>query len=182
MAALNRLAGLLAILGGLAWVIKGGAILLTGWQPPVLLEVGSTLFLLALIGLAGRIYDAGALRPAGLIAAWVGLASTLGLAVLALVRPDSLPDGSAFTFPGSLFYLLSALGLLAALILLGLAGKRSGVPAPPWHNFTLYMGIALLPLQLIGALLSLIGERLLEIPVVLFGLAWIVLGTRLPRR
>ena len=36
--ALIRLGGVAAMVGGLMWVVKGGAILLTGQQPPVLFE------------------------------------------------------------------------------------------------------------------------------------------------
>lgn len=39
-----RLGGLAAVAGGLMWVVKGGSILLTGQQPPVVFEAALPLF------------------------------------------------------------------------------------------------------------------------------------------
>ena len=53
--ALIRIGGLAAMVGGLLWVVKGGAILLTGQQPPVVFEAALPLFALGLLGLHARL-------------------------------------------------------------------------------------------------------------------------------
>ncbi len=56
--ALIRLGGLAATVGGLLWVVKGGAILLTGQQPPVVFEAALPLFAVGLVGLHARLTGA----------------------------------------------------------------------------------------------------------------------------
>jgi hypothetical protein len=52
---LARWGGLAAMLGGVMWVVKGGAIMLTGEQPPILFEAALPLFAVGLVGLHARL-------------------------------------------------------------------------------------------------------------------------------
>jgi hypothetical protein len=58
-AALVRLGGLTAMVGGLLWVLKGGSILITGQQPPVAFEAAMPLFAVGLLRLHARLEGRG---------------------------------------------------------------------------------------------------------------------------
>jgi hypothetical protein len=159
--ALIRLGGLAAIVGGFMWVVKGGAILLTGHQPPVVFEAAMPLFAVGLLGLYARLDGrGGALEKAGALVAYATLVS----AAIVLVTPlDS-------------FYAAAGFGPFLGLVLLGSATLRARVFRPPWSALPLATGLGGPLLILAGGALALIGERLLEIPIVLVGLAWMLLG------
>ncbi len=71
-----RLGGLAALVGGLLWVAKGGSILLTGQQPPVVFEAALPLFAGGLLGLHARLDGRGGpLGKAGVLLAYAALAS-----------------------------------------------------------------------------------------------------------
>lgn len=157
-----------AILGGVFWVVKGGAILLTGIQPPLLFEIAPFLFALGLIGLHARLDGRGGFPGRfGLGAAMVSGA----LGVLALVRP---PTSSGESFSPVIFG--SFLANLIGLVLLGIATRRTRALPDRWRLLPLVMGISTFPLMAVGGALESVNERLLEIPLVLLGLVWIWLG------
>ena len=159
--ALGRLGGLAAIVGGLMWVVKGGSILLTGQQPPVVFEAALPLFAVGLLGLHARLDGrGGTLGKAGVLVAYAALAA----AAIALVAP--LPP----------FYAVAGFGPFLGLMLLGGATLQAGVFPPPWSALPLAMGLGAPLLILAGGGLALISERLLEIPIVLVGLARMLLG------
>ncbi len=76
---------------------------------------------------------------------------------------------------------LTGLSILASLVLLGIAVRRVGALPGRWRSFPLSMGVAVLPLMMIGAILETLDERLLELPLVVLGLAWVMLGWRMSR-
>jgi hypothetical protein len=159
--ALIRLGGLAAIVGGLLWVVKGGSILLTGQQPPVVFEAAMPLFAVGLLGLHARLDGRGGpLGKAGVLVAYAALAA----AAIVLVAP--LPP----------FYAVAGFGPFLGLVFLGSATLQARVFPSPWSALPLAMGLAGPLLILVGGGLALISERLLEIPVVLVGLAWMLLG------
>jgi hypothetical protein len=159
--ALIRLGGLAAMGGGLLWVVKGGSILLTGQQPPLVFEAAIPLFAVGLLGLHARLDGRGGpLGKAGVLVAYAALAA----AALVLVAP--LPP----------FYAVAGFGPLLGLVLLGSATLQAGVFPPPWSALPLAMGLGGPLLILAGGGIALISERLLEIPIVLVGLAWMLLG------
>ena len=81
---LGRCAAAAAVLGGLAWVLKAGVILVTGDEPAVAFAVGLVLFPFALLGLWWLLgqADGKAGRVGGVVAA---IAAGCGLLVV-LVR------------------------------------------------------------------------------------------------
>ena len=159
--ALIRLGGLAAMVGGLMWVVKGGAILLTGQQPPVVFEAAMPLFAVGLVGLHARLEGRGGpLGKAGVLVAYTALAS----AAIVLMRPLAP------------FYAVAGFGPFLGLVLLGSATLQARVFPSPWSALPLAIGLGGPLLILAGGGLALISERLLEIPIVLVGLAWMLLG------
>ena len=169
--ALIRWAGFAAALGGALWAAKGIAILATGDQPEHIFEAAPLFFALGLVGLHARVKGRGGgpARVGGALA-WVGLALALLSAGLYLTTTDDE------VFPLSAAIPLTALSILASLVLLGLAVRRTEALAGRWRSLPLSMGAAALPLMMVGGMLETLNERLLEIPIVLLGLAWITLG------
>ena len=158
---LVRLGGLAAMVGGLMWVVKGGAILLTGQQPPVVFEAAMPLFAVGLVGLHARLDGRGGpLGKAGVLVAYTALAS----AAIVLMRPLAP------------FYAVAGFGPFLGLVLVGSATLQARVFPSPWSALPLAMGLGGPLLILAGGGLALISERLLEIPIVLVGLAWMLMG------
>ncbi len=174
--ALTRLAGFAAALGGALWVVKGGAILVTGDQPEYIFEVAPLFFALGLVGLHARLegHGSGSGRVGGALA-WASLALALVSAVVYLATTDDEVFLLSATIP------LTGLSILASLVLLGIAVRRVGALPGRWRSFPLSMGVAVLPLMVIGAILETLDERLLELPLVVLGLAWVMLGWRMSR-
>ena len=159
--ALVRLGGLAAMVGGSMWVVKGGAILLTGKQPPVVFEAALPLFALGLLGLHARLDGRGGpLGKAGVLIAYAALAS----AAIVLMTPLAP------------FYAVAGFGPFLGLVLLGSATLQARIFPSPWSALPLAMGLGGPLLILAGGGLALISERLLEIPIVLVGFAWVLLG------
>ena len=90
--------------------------------------------------------------------------AALAAAVLVLVAP--LPP----------LYTVAGLGPFLSLVLMGSATLKARIFSPPWSALPLAMGLGGALLILAGGGLAVMGERLLEIPIVLVGLAWILLG------
>jgi hypothetical protein len=159
--ALIRLGGLATVVGGLLWVVKGGSILLTGQQPPVVFEAAMPLFAVGLLGLHARLDGRGGpLGKAGVLVAYAALAS----AAIVLIAPLAP------------FIAVAGFGPFLGLVLLGSATLQARVFPPHWSALPLAMGLGGPLLILAGGGLALISERLLEIPIVLVGLAWMLLG------
>lgn len=161
-----------ALLGGGLWIAKGVSILVTGYQPPLTFEAAVFAFPVALLGLDALLRGREPGLPRGGKTA-AAVAVTMGLvlaAVLAVV--DDPPDVVT-----SLATATMGLATVVALLFLGAACRRShGLPAP-WARLPWVMGVALVPsLSVVGGLLAAIHERLLELPIVAYGVAWAILG------
>lgn len=168
---LTRLAGFAAALGGVLVAVKGGAILVTGDQPEYIFEVAPLFFALGLVGLHARLQGRG--RGPGRIGgalAWSGLALGLVSAIVYLATRDDE------VFPLSVTIPLTGLSIFASLALLGVAVRRVGALPGRLRSLPLWMGVAIVPVMVIGGILETLGERLLELPIVVLGGAWVVLG------
>ncbi len=170
---LIRLGSIAALAGGAAWVVKGLAILTTGDQPPLAFQIGVPLFAISLLGLYAVLDRHDRRATAGVIAAGLAISLALAAAAMRVVAPALAPQGEEFT-PLSALTLGSALCVVSALVLLGLVSRRSG--RLRWRALPFWMGVLLVPGFLAGGALAEIDERLLEVPLVLFAIAWIALG------
>lgn len=153
-------------------MVKAGAILVTGNQPLVLFEVAPLFFAVGVIGLARMLpVPRGRFAPSAQILASVSGLATLGSLVMTRggTTASSEDDFSPLTFVGFI-------GTILALLLAGIATRRRRTLSPPWHALPLAISISLVPLIMIGGALESINERLLEIPVLILGLGWTLVG------
>ena len=156
-ARLIRIGGVAGLAGGLAWVIKGVAILAADDQPPLTFGVALPLFGLSLVGVA-HLALRQVRRTVVVALAWLAVAA--GLVALMSELLDKGWDTSIAA---------SSLALLIGQLTL----TRSGpAPAP----LTFWIGVGTLPALAVGGALAEIDERLLEIPLVCVGLAWMRVG------
>lgn len=170
---LVRLGSIAACLGGFAWATKGVVILLTGRQPPAAFEVGPPLFAVALLGLSAALGASDRRARAGAVVAGMAIALMLIGAVARALDPGLAPEGQEFT-PLSAVMLATSACLVAALVLLGLASRRSR--RLRWSALPFWMGVLVVPGLMLGGALAELDERLLEIPLVAFALGWIAVG------
>lgn len=177
--ALVRWAGVASALGGACWVIKGMAILVTGDQPRLLFEIAPFFFLVGLMGLRVRLgHTGGRIATAGTVA--LLLAASLSVVTWLLSPDGSRPAGSSDEeFMPTLF--LAFLALLTGMTLLGLVTRRTGALGDRWSNVPLGLVVAAPVVGVAGGIFESIDERLLEIPLVLYGFGWMVLGYALIR-
>ncbi len=174
---LARWGGLAAMLGGVLWVFKGGAIMLTGEQPPVVFSAALPLFAAGLVGLHARLGGRGGrLGRTGLLVAYVALASALVALVGFTLVPAGWVPNEAMKGVSSVTEVLAGFGPFAGLVLLGIATLRVKAMPAPWSALPLVMGAGAVPLMLVGGILELVNERLFELPIVLLGFAWVLLG------
>jgi hypothetical protein len=157
-ARLARLGGVAALLGGLAWTLKGAVILAGGEQPPLLFEAAPTFFGLGLMSVAYSTMPAG--RRQGIALALAAIAALSGLAALVSDVMGELADPAL---------VISSVAVLIGLLTLGRHGRS---PA----SLAWYIGLAMVPALVVGGMLSEIDERLLEVPLVCLGAGWICVG------
>ncbi|MBD3926294.1 hypothetical protein IEZ26_16835 [Nocardioides cavernae] len=149
--------GAAGLAGGLAWVIKGVAILAADDQPPLMFDVALPLFGLSLLGVAHLTLRQVRRR---VVASLAWLAVVAGLVAFVSELLDKGWDASIAA---------SSLALLMGQLTLPRSGRA---PAP----LTFWIGVGTLPALAVGGALAEIDERLLEIPLVCVGLAWMLVG------
>lgn len=163
------------------WAAKGLSILVTGDQPPLLFEVPLVLFPIGLLGLYHRLSDwESAWVRCGGAAAWAALATGVLTALTVVLGGKDAPDvlvGSGIA--------ITALGTVLGLVLLGKAARAARLFPGRWRFLPLALGLTTIPaITVVGGVLAAINERLLELPLVVIALGWILLGraiTALPR-
>ena len=158
VAQLVRLGGVAAFVGGLAWIAKGAVILAGGEQPPVLFEAATPLFGIALLGVALATMPPSRRRTA-----------VLGFSMVSMIAGFLALVSELVDEVWGVALAVSSVALLLGLLTL----RRNGpLPAPlAW-----WIGVAMVPAVVVGGVLAEIDERLLEIPLVCLGIAWMVIG------
>lgn len=153
--------GVASVVGGLMWIIKGGSILLIGVQPPLVFETAMPLFALGVLGLGARLGN------------FKGPLGTVGVTVAFL---SAFAAMVAFLTQLSLFIAVAGFGPFLGLVLVGSAILQARIFPSPWSVLPLAIGLGGPALILAGGGLALINERLLEVPLVMVGFAWMLLG------
>ena len=153
--------GVASVVGGLMWIVKGVSILLIGVQPPLVFETAMPLFAFGVVGLGARLGD------------FKGPLGTVGVAVAYL---SAVAAVVAFLTQLSLFMAVAGFGPCLGLVLVGSAILQTRTFPSPWSALPLAIGLGGPVLILAGGGLALINERLLEVPLVLVGFAWMLLG------
>ncbi|EWT01390.1 hypothetical protein N865_08570 [Intrasporangium oryzae NRRL B-24470] len=175
--------GLAAMVGGLFWALKAACLMIARFQPPVVYEVAPVFFPIAVIGLYGSLDgNRSRLARSGLTSAGIAelcaLVSVLGLF---LGPAEWTPTGDTVTVLTP-FITLSALGSILGLLLVGIVVRRTASLPGGWKNFPMSVAISIIPLIASSALMKDINERLFELPTLIIGLEWMVLGAVMVRR
>jgi hypothetical protein len=162
-----RLGGVAAMLGGTMWVLKGGAIML-GFPDPNLFVPAQLFFALGLLGLhawlKGR--DGWLVRIGGFLAYAAVALSVVNAPYSLFFEEDAVQP----PFPFNVTYGVAALSIFVGLVLLGIATLRAENLPPRWRALPLVIGLsALLPVWVLAFIH-------LEVPVVVIGAAWMLLG------
>lgn len=173
-------------MGGSLWLVKGGAVLLTGVQPPYLFEAAPFFLGIGLWGLYLRldIGERGRLARAGAVLALAAAVSALVQLWAELFAAELVPREDTVTIVTP-FVGLAGLGILGSAGLLGIVVWRGGALPKPWLPLSIPLTF-LASTILIILVEGLVGEsaasdRLLEVPVVVLGVAWMWLGAMLLR-
>ena len=161
-----------AMSGGAMWIVKGTVILITGDQPQLMFEIPGLLFPFALMGLHDLLRGQGERRAAaGGLLARIALAMATGVAIYGVVEDDP-SDAILGVGIG-----LTASTIVGALVLLGPAARAVGALPETLRNLPLVMGLAAVPVMtVLGGILEAVHERLLELPIVAYGGAWVAVG------
>lgn len=169
---------LAASIGGLSWIVKASLILATGDQPPLLFEAAPIFFAVALYGvLIYVVHPMGSLR----ILATAGIALVIASGVGSLALGSDGPGGSGLREAlSSTFDVISGFGIPILLVGLGLPLMRRRLWDGRWRLLPLALGLGLVPAIAVGVVLEVaFGERYLEIPLIVVGAGWVLLGYRL---
>jgi len=155
--------------GGVLWVVKSTSILVTGYQPPVVLEVAVPLFGVGLVVLA----SGGSPDPRLTVARALGSLSVLaGLVALASELAGELWGWSLAT---------ASVAFLVGLLLTGAALRGSTTRDGVRGRVALTLALVTVPALLAGGALAEIDERLLELPLLTVACLWIWLGVLMLR-
>ena len=174
-----------AVVAGTCWVAKAALILLTGDQPPLLYNTAFLFFPIAVVGLHAALPTGrarGRAASAGLVLAWVTELAAVSLALAVAFGPDAWEPRDDTVTVLTPLYVVAGLGSFAALLLVGLAvRRRHGLPGRA-RSLPVLTALAALPLLAIGSILGRLHERLVELPVLVLGVAWLSIGFALGRR
>lgn len=160
--------GVAAAAAGLCWTVKAMAILATGEQPPLLFELAPVLMAGAVLVLGRQLARE---RPRHICT---------GVAVAALVASAAVLAGQVIPLSPVAYGV--AMASANALVLVGLVVAGISLRGCRRGHLPLALGLVTLPALLVGGLVAeIFGERVLEVPLLALGIAWVVLGVELSR-
>lgn len=179
-AALRRCTAVAAALGATAWTVKAVVRLVTGDEPAAAFAIGLLLFPFALLGLWSFVRDIDGRAPplGGTLPAAAAVAVVSATLIRAVGGPDVEPTEDEITVLTP-FIAIGGFGTLVTLLVLGGVVRRAGALPSPSTSLPWAMGVAALPLLIVGGALETASARLLELPIALFGLGWIAVGAAL---
>lgn len=178
--ALGRYAAIAAAIGGTAWTVKAAVTLVTGDEPPAAFAIGFAMFPFALVGLWSLVRNVDGRAPSigGAIAATAAVSVVLAALIRAVGGAGVEPADDEVTVLTP-FIAIGGFGTFAALVVLGVVVRRSSALSAPYTSLPWTMGVAAIPLLILGGALEAVSERLLELPIALLGVGWIALGAAL---
>jgi hypothetical protein len=170
----SKISAIAAIVGGGLLLYKAIQILVTGDQPPLAFEVSPLFLAIAMYGLLVRV-----VKPRGLrlliSRILIGLIFVSASGGLLIVEEEGV--GSKLEVVSSLFDVVSGLGPMVLLIILGLPIFKQRLWSSGWRYLPLGLGISFIPTVIVGAILEeSFGERYLEIPLIFIGIAWVLIA------
>lgn len=157
--------GISALAAGLLWSVKSLSILLVGYQPPLVLELAVPLFGLTVVLLARRGPSLALMRAARVLG---GLACAAGL-----VTVGSELVGASWGDPA---IATAMVAVIVGLIMIGVASRSAPKGAGATGKSAFVLGLATVPAILVGGLLAMLNERLLEVPILILACMWVWLG------
>lgn len=179
---MTRLGAVASVTAGACWVVKAVGILATGEQPPIVFELALVLFPVALVGLFATLgRRGGRLATWGLVLAVTAVVSAVVMGLGLLLGPEDWMPADGTVTVLTPFIALTGFGTIVALLLLGLAVIRTKALSGRWRTLPLGLAVSYVPLMALGGALEAVNERLLEVPVLLLGVAWIALGAVVAR-
>jgi hypothetical protein len=139
---------------------------------PNVFELAPLFFALAAVGLYVQLQGGGGrIALLGLYAALVsGLLAMTDIALYAGAVRESTKDTFSPTTFGSF------LALITSLILLGIPHRELIRFSPDWRSLPLAIGILAIPPIAMRAALEALDPSLLELPIVVLGVTWVLLG------
>jgi hypothetical protein len=155
-----------------------------GGNEPPLFGVALPLFAVGLMGLHARLERySGQLGRIGVGLACMTVVSSLVLVLARVFRPDLIPIDEDSITPLTPMLVVAGFGHFVGLVFLGFASLRAKVIPSPWRALPLAMGLSgplmmllLITLSQILDAEAAIWERMIEVPIVLLGLAWMLLA------
>lgn len=165
------------MVGGLFWAMKATGLMVARVQPPVVYEIAPVFFPIVVLGLYCLLDGhRPRLATAGVVLAGIAeLCAVVSVVGQYLGPAEWTPTGDTVTLLTP-FIAMSALGVIVALLLVGIVIRRTASLPGRWKGYPMVLAISVIPLIASSALFKAINPRLFELPTLVIGLEWIVLG------
>ncbi|NUR15634.1 MAG: hypothetical protein HOQ13_04900 [Dermatophilaceae bacterium] len=169
--------------GGLFWAIKAAGLMIAGVQPPVVYEIAPMFFPVAVLGLYNLLEgNRSRLARAGLTLAGIAeLCAVVSVLGMYMGPAQWIPTGDTVTVLTP-FITLAAVGSIVGTLLVGIVIRRTASLPDRWKSYPMGLALSVIPLIASSALFQALNRRLFELPTLVIGLEWIVLGAVMARQ